>query len=201
MPLRTVQTLVSRIFLQSYYSKWTDQHSLEAWWEPRTRKIAEFVPKHTKVIEFGSGSRWLESYLDPTCEYVPSDLIDRGPGTVICDLNKRPLPDLKPIDLDVAVFIGVLEYVCDLPSVIEWLAKHVSVCVMSYVCASTDVYTIRGLNEALQRLKAGYMNNYREEELLALFHERGFVCVCDDTWENNRLFLLHSKDGKGKSTP
>jgi len=187
---KSTQRLSARLLHLSDHKRWSNPYSIEASWEPRTKKMAEFIPKEATVIEFGAGNRWLEQHLDPSCKYVPADLVDRGPGTIICDLNKRPLPDLTPLRVDVAVFIGVLEYVCDLPSVIEWLSNHVSFFAVSYVCANSSPCTIRGLKEMIQRLKAGYMNSYRKEGLLEVFRKVDFVCVRQDTWYNNDLFLF-----------
>ena len=112
---------------------------------------------------------------------------------MICDLNRRPLPDLEANTYDVAVFIGVLEYVRDVPSVLDWLAPRVSDCVMSYVCANVSRYSLRGMTESFRRLKMGWMNNYREEQIRALFDERGFVHVREAMWGNNRLFLFSKR--------
>src|SRR6185312_8871325 len=98
---------------------------------PRTRIAAGFVPDGSRVIEFGAGNRLLEKHLDSSCTYTPSDLVDRGPGTIVCDLNERPLPDLGTDTYDTAVILGVLEYLTDVPSLIDWLAQHVPLCVIS----------------------------------------------------------------------
>ena len=109
--------------------RWADPDSLYASWEPRNKQVAALVPKNSRVIEFGAGKRVLERYLDPSCTYVPSDVVDRGPGTILCDLNQRPLPALGSDVYDVAVLSGVLEYVRDVPSMLDWLTKQVAVCV------------------------------------------------------------------------
>ncbi len=141
------------------------------------------MPDNSRVIEFGAGRRVLERYLDPSCTYVPSDMVDRGPGTIICDLNQRPLPDLGYV-FDVAVLVGVLEYVRDVPLVLDWLAGHVAVCVLTYA-------PLRGgVVEAVGRLRHGWMNSYREDELRALFQVRGFELVREAGWDGQRLFVF-----------
>lgn len=172
------------------YKRWADPRTLKAAWEPRTKKVAALVPNNSRVIEFGAGNRILERYLDPSCTYVPSDIIQRGPGTIICDLNRRPLPDLGANVHDVAVLIGVLEYVRDVPSVLDWLTKYVTVCVLTYARAKANGYSPRALLERVGRLRHGWMNNYREEELRSLFRERGFELVRDDDWQRQRLFVF-----------
>src|SRR5205823_4537865 len=116
------------------HDRWTNPRSIYASWETRTQLAATLVPNQSRVVEFGAATRALERYLDPSCTYAASDLVDRGPGTIVCDLNARPLPDLGTDAYDVAVIMGVFEYVRDVPSVIDWLAKHFPVCVLSYAC-------------------------------------------------------------------
>jgi hypothetical protein len=124
---------------------------------------------------------------------VAYDIVDRGPGTIVCDLNRRPLPDLGANVYDVAVLIGVLEYLRDVPSALDWLARLVPVCVLSYSCAKADSYSLRGMLGTIKRLNNGWMSNYREEDLRSLFRERGFVSVREDSWENQRLFVFSQR--------
>jgi hypothetical protein len=142
------------------------------------------------VIEFGAGRRQLEKFIDRSCTYVPSDLIDRGLGTIIIDLNRRPLPDLRYVIADGAVFSGVLEYIRDLESLIAWLSEQVSFCIASYAYVSTNQNTIQKIRERFDRLYYGYMNSYTEEELVKLFNRYGFVCKMEDTWTSQRIFLF-----------
>ncbi|ORA20737.1 hypothetical protein BST14_01835 [Mycobacterium arosiense ATCC BAA-1401 = DSM 45069] len=155
-------------------------------WERRTERAAQLIPPGRHVIEFGAGTRKLERYLDPSCTYVPSDLADRGPGTIVCDLNSRPLPDLP--DYDTAVLLGVLEYLVDVPEIIGWLARQIQVCVVSYVCKSAG--SLSGVLEMIHRNRAGWMNHYREEQIVELFQEQGFEQVSAETCSGNRLFVF-----------
>ena len=170
--------------------RWADPRNIYASWESRNKELAALVPSNSRVIEFGAGKRILERYLDPSCSYVPSDIIDRGPGTIVFDLNQRPLPDLGPDAYDVAVFSGVLEYVREVPAVLDWLTKYVTVCVLTYAPAKARGHSPRGLLETIGRLRHGWMNNYREEELRSLFYERDFELVQGKDWEDQRLFVF-----------
>jgi Methyltransferase domain len=184
--LRMITTLLKKTDRR----RWADPNSLYASWEPRNRRVAALVPNNSRVIEFGAGKRILERYLDPSCTYVPSDVVDRGPGTIVCDLNQRPLPDLGSDVYDVAVLSGVLEYVRDVPSMLDWLTKYIAVCVLTYAPAKANGYSPRALLDGVSRLRHGWMNNYREEELRSLFRERSFELVQDDDWEEQRLFVF-----------
>ena len=186
---RWAKNVVRRSLGRSDYVRWADASNLEAWWEPRTRKLAAMVPKGTRVIEFGAGTRPLERCLDASCAYLASDLVERGPDTFVCDLNLRPLPDLGPLRPDVAVFAGVLEYVRDVPQVLGWLSGYVRYCVASYAIAHPGGL-VRNVAAGARRTYYGYMNSYRETDLVTVFHQAGFACLRTDTWNDQRLFLF-----------
>lgn len=188
--LRVTRILVDRLLHRSDYGRWSNPGSLETWWDARTKQLACLVPHGSRVLEFGAGRRELEQYLPRGCSYVPSDFVDRGPGTVICDLNRRPLPDLRYIAADVAVFGGVLEYIRDLPPLLQWLAGQVSFCAASYEYLTPKTTRLQGIRERWGRAYHGYLNSYTEEGLVALFEQAGFRCEKKDTWENHRLFLF-----------
>ena len=182
--------IIATFFKKTDRRRWADPRNIYASWESRNKELAALVPSNSRVIEFGAGKRILERYLDPSCSYVPSDIVDRGPGTIVFDLNQRPLPDLGPDAYDVAVFSGVLEYVREVPAVLDWLTKYVTVCVLTYAPAKARGHSPRGLLETIGRLRHGWMNNYREEELRSLFYERDFELVQGKDWEDQRLFVF-----------
>lgn len=197
---RVTKILLCKLLHRSDYQRWSNPHSLETWWDSRTEKIARLIPQNTRVIEFGAGRRQLEKFLDPGCTYIPSDLVDRGPGTIICDLNQRPLPDLRSVQAEVAVFSGVLEYIRDLESLIAWLSTQVSFCVASYTYVLPNSSTIHKMRAKCDRLYYGYMNDYTEEAFVALFNRCGFVCTVQDTWTSQRLFLFVNQRTTSLST-
>jgi hypothetical protein len=172
------------------HKRWEDPSSLDSAWAPRSQQVAALVPKGSRVIEFGAGTRVLERHLDPSCTYVPSDLVDRGPGTIVCNLNDRPLPDLGVDNFDVAVFIGVLEYVQDVPAVLDWMSEYVSVFVLACAPAKNNGFSPRATIETLSRLRAGWINSYSEDELTGLFNERGYDLVQDEDWKGQRLYVF-----------
>ena len=190
------RTVRCRLFRQTDFARWRDTSNFDADWEERTRMIARIVPKHSRVIEFGAGKRQLESYLDPSCSYVPSDLVDRGGNTIVLDLNSRPLPDLSHLKLDVAVFAGVLEYISDLDSVIIWLSDQVAMCVASYGCAHTRPRTVGRFKETIRRTSAGWINTFTEDALVQTFGAGGFILTKTYDWcvsdSSERIFVFNA---------
>jgi hypothetical protein len=178
----------ARILLRrSDVGRWGNLASHDPAWDERTRIIASLIPRGSKVLEFGAGRRSLQACLDPTCSYVPSDLVSRGPDTLVCDLNRRPLPDLSDLGPDVAVFGGVLEYIAKLEDIPRWLAAHVRTCIASYECARTAKDDRGRFAERRDRAAIGWLSTFNEQELLALFAESGFQCREKVIW--------HTPDG------
>jgi Methyltransferase domain len=176
------------------YRRWAEPRNIYSSWESRTERAAELIPDGSSVIEFGAAKRVLERHLDPSCSYVPSDIVDRGPGTLIADLNNRPLPEIDAGAYDVAVFMGVLEYIRDLPAVVDWLAERVQTCVVSYACAPAASNVLRTLRGTVVRLQHGWMNSYNAEQLRLLFSDRGYAAPHEELWENQRLFIFSQQD-------
>jgi hypothetical protein len=157
---------------------------LEAWWDARTRHIASMIPANSKVIEFGAGRRQLERMLPPGCTYVPSDLVDRGPGTIVADLNRRPLPDLRAVAPEVAVFGGVLEYINDVASVVKWLSDSgIATCVASFDAVPADAGVVQWFRERVRRVHFGYMCHLTEQQFQDVFREAGFFCDERQNWD------------------
>lgn len=177
------------------YKRWSDPQNLYSSWASRTERAAELLPAHSRVIEFGAGNRILEGYLDPSCTYTPCDLVDRGPGTIVCDLNKRPLPDFGPNTYDAAVIMGVFEYLTDVPGVVDWLGGMVSTVVLSYACPDTAHQSRRAALGTVDRVSRGWMNSYREDELRAMFAGSGFASTHEESWSQDdgyqhRMFVF-----------
>ena len=178
-------------------SRWQRLSSFEAQWEERARILGRLVPAGSRVIEFGAGPRGVARYLDPSCSYVASDVIRRSPDTLVWDLNARPLPDLSRLDVDVAIFGGVLEYLVRLASIAQWLSRHVSTCIASYECALTAPWSPGRLGERLRRARLGWVSTHTEAELVGLFRTAGFRCQQRVIWQtptgDEPIFVFRSE--------
>lgn len=180
---RRQQRLFVRTDDRTHDRRWRSLNNFEPDWDERTRLIAGLVPPGTRVLEFGAGRRQLERYLPPDCTYIPSDLVQRGRRTLVCDLNRRPLPRLAAIRPEVAVFGGVMEYVADVPSVIQWICRSVSTCIASYECVPDTAGTQAPIGVRIQRARMGWMSDHTEPQLHAFFREVGFACTGKTIWQ------------------
>ena len=175
---------------KSDYGRWRDINRLLPDWDTRTEQIGALISPGASVIEFGAGRMALRSYLPAGCSYTPSDVVYRGEGTIICDLNAKELPAL--VHYDVAVFSGVLEYVNDIPRLASYLSKSVNEVIASYA--------VLELNRTGRRA-SGWVNDYTEAELTNIFHNEGFLCASRERWRNQQVYCFHKKPGKDMPSP
>jgi hypothetical protein len=164
-----VRTFRNRLLPRTDFRRWQDLSNYNHDWDERTKTIAGLIAPGSRVLEFGAGRRQLEALLPPGCRYIPSDLVSRGEGTIVCDLNSPPFPDLRELQIDTAVFGGVLEYVTDLPRLVSWLSGQVRTCIASYECARSAPRTFARLRESFERARIGWLNSYDEAELRRIF--------------------------------
>ena len=161
------------------YRRWGNPGSLSPDWDSRTEQIARLIPPGASVLEFGAGRMALRDHLPEGCRYTPSDLVDRGAGTIVCDLNARELPPFPPHD--VAVFSGVLEYINDVGGLVRHVANNVNIIITSY----TDIEHVPG---KLVRRSQGWVNDYQSGQLREIFARSGFRCDRVEDWRNQKIY-------------
>ena len=142
--------------------------------------MAKLVPPNSRVLEFGAARRVLRNHLPEGCVYIPSDLVDRGPGTVVCDLNSPQWPVFP--EVDVIFFAGVLEYLVDVQGVLSRLQPLCKTIVTSYeVNWHPTPEALRG------RTKLGWINHLSWPELEVMFRECGFGVGLISRWNASVL--------------
>lgn len=173
--IKQVKTSLRKILGKSDYQRWGTDKDLSPDWDSRTKKIASLVEPGASVIEFGAGRLVLKTFLPDKCSYTPSDLVDRGNGTIVCDLNSEILPQFE--HYDVAVFSGVLEYINDVPRLMSHLSNFVSTIIASY--AVTDK------NPKIDKRRAlGWVNDYTDAQIIDIFEKTGFQCDYNEEWQS-----------------
>lgn len=164
-------------------NRWSDLKNYNSVWNDRTECMAKMIPFDAKtLLEFGAGTRFLETVLPEGVSYTPSDLVSRGDDTIVCDLNKLPY-NITDKTFDVVFLSGVLEYVVNLNKFINYLAELSDAYV---VCSYT---TVRGKSE-----RNGWTKIIPMNDLVAMFVAAGFEVVTETTWGNHRLFMFVKVD-------
>ena len=151
-------------------------------WDRRIAVIARLIPRGSAILDVGAGTRELEKLLPPGCVYIPLDFVDRGPDTLICDLNARRLEKFP--EVDIAVCSGVLEYVRDVPRLFAHLYEAADRVIASY---AVDDEGDKQHRKA--RKNNGWINAHTTAEIIQAFGGAGFsrITVVGD-WEAQRIF-------------
>jgi hypothetical protein len=164
------------------YDRWSDVKNHRAAWDGRNQIIAQLIPDNASVFEFGAGRRILERYLKPTNKYTPSDIVSRGVGTYICDLNQRPLPCFPKHDI--AVFSGVLEYLYGLKTLPSALSDSFPTVIASY----SILENTPSLDE---RRAFDWKNHYSFLGFIQVFEQCGYICSENVyPWKKQIIFLF-----------
>ena len=140
-------------------------------WKDRARAMSQLIPEDVKVLmDIGCGEELLKEFLCKDIKYYGLDYCERNKETIICDINKEKLPDIK---VDLYYMAGIIDYVIDIPNFIKQLSRA------KYVVMS------KTRNERFIRLDdkvmdSGYMNYgissyYCSNQITDMF-EIGFVC-------------------------
>lgn len=140
-------------------------------WKDRARAMSQLIPEDVKVLmDIGCGEELLKEFLCKDIKYYGLDYCERNKETIICDINKEKLPDIK---VDLYYMAGIIDYVTDIPNFIKQLSRA------KYVVMS------KTRNERFIRLddkvmESGYMNygtnSYYCSNLITDMFENGFVC-------------------------
>lgn len=167
---------------RSDLERWENNKELLKNWNERTRLMAEMVPVSAKVIEFGAGNMALKNYLPSTCEYQGSDLLQRSPEMIVCDLNKGINFSLSTYDT--AVFSGVLEYIFDIEKVFEQLKGEIKTIIVSYACSDIS---------SANRLASGWLSDYTKKSLEEIFFHNGYNIEDYLEWRKQSIYKLTRK--------
>jgi hypothetical protein len=165
---------------KSDVDRWKHKKWLFEDWNERTKIMAQWITPHASVLEFGAAKLALKQYLPKNVAYTPSDIVYRGEGTIVCDLNQT-IPDIKP--QDIIFFSWVLEYIYDLPNLVSNLSTKTNRFIISYG-------TFDKFNNLNNRKINGWVNAYTNEEILAIFKKNSFELIEIDTWKNQTIYIF-----------
>lgn len=133
-------------------------------WERRDRFVTQWIPKGLSVADVGCGAMTAEKLLLPRA-YLPIDIERWDERTRVLDLNAVDIPAHWLADVDLVLFLGVLEYLDDPLRHLGQTAALSKRMVVSYNVfakrsrlkqATADRWKSSLSDEDLQRAFAGY---------------------------------------------
>ncbi len=174
-----------------------DQETLT--WRQRTDVCVDLVVKldcsagsQGSIADIGCGDQKLCVALRArgvTCRYQGYDVLPQGPEVEPFDVQT----DVLPIGHDVAVMLGVSEYLEDLDGVIGSLARQVPHVIVSHVLRQHGYYSPERLAEL------GWRNHFSESEMHELLGRNGFVVIQRRLAPDQRTLLLLCRSAQFES--
>lgn len=129
------------------------------------------------------------------CRYHGYDLSPQGPGVQQFDVENESLPPTH----DLAVLLGVVEYLVHVEHAFLRLAGRVPHLIVSHVIRQAGHYT----SEQLEKLN--WRNHFSEGEIASVLDQNGFVVIRRSMAPDRRTMLfacrslLFAQDGTGRS--
>ena len=164
-------------------ARWSDPESYLPFWDGRAAAVAPLLRGRRWVCDIGCGRQALRARLEPGTRYLPADLRPWTADTESCELNQGRLPRRALRCCDVAVMLGVLEYVVDPGLLLTRLHRHAEHLLLTY-CAP-ELWTV-------DRAGFGWVNALSGAELRALLQRAGYAVTATSCFEDRQLVLQAS---------
>lgn len=159
----TVQAHNERRTLMERWSVLADAEGSH--WSARSSLAAEWLVEEKSITDFGCGMMYLEKYIRPEQQYIPSDVAARDHRTIVCDLNRQSIPKTHTSS---ATFLGVLEYIYETPNLLAEAAKNFDTLVMTYCVTDAP-------SAPPDRREHAWVNEYNRAEMEAIIAETGWT--------------------------
>ena len=116
---------------------WTHPQSYKDW-STRAERVVQFIrPDEKWICDIGCGAlQPVRHLLSANAIYLPADVREWTPDTVLCDLEGGILPLRYLVASDVCMMLGVVEYLSDPAAVFRLLAPSINRLLVTY--AATD---------------------------------------------------------------
>lgn len=162
---------------------WTGSYVFPEEWANRTILASELIDPNWDVVEFGAGNANLKNFLKDSQRYLPTDLVKRDPSFQIVNLDE---PLKLESNFDVGIAMGVLEYVSDVESTLNEIAKNLPNFITTYCAAKSKLRKF-----ILIRRYIGWNNHHTKNEFEDIVHQAGYKILTQSKLENRFLYSQH----------
>ena len=191
LALDFLRNFIFRKFHLSDTKRWINEESLKAGWEERNAIIASHISKGASVIDLGCGKMTLRKFLAPECTYQPVDIVKRSPDCIVCNFNKKQLPQRAKYDY--VVCSGLLEYIHDLPSFISGIQSYANTFIITY--STMEYFPSKSL-----RARNGWVNTLTDEDIISLITKTGAQISHKETIYSNQTLYVFTQQGISLNT-
>ena len=165
-------------------ARWSDAEELIPGAEARAQAAARRIEAGSRVLDLGAGTMALAKVLAPECTYVPADLVARSDDCHVVDVNQGQFPQGR---YDVVTLLEVLEYVHDIPPLLE----RVGSCAERLICS----YHVRGHETANERRQHGWFNDFSDGDIARMLAQARWRIVEQAGQEFGTLYSCRAADG------
>ena len=129
-------------------------------------------------MDIGAGAEGLRRHLTPGTKYQPVDRVRRSKATLVLDMDSMPLPT----GYDIAVAIGLLECLNDVPGFFKRVAASCHTLVFTYHRHRVE--------------RPEWVNRYTPDELRALAEAAGFRLNVMGNWKGALIYRARRSRGR-----
>jgi hypothetical protein len=147
-------------------TRWSKAESFRENWDTRAPFAAALCADSKVVCDIGCGKQTLRKLLPLHIVYRPADLVQRTDDTAVCDFNKNQLPESYLIEADTVTLLGVLEYVYDVPWVLNSVREYIETLIVSYNPSDMIFHN---------RRERGWVNDYKLDEFVQMLVACGYI--------------------------
>jgi hypothetical protein len=144
--------------------RWAKLENLATQWDARAAMAAEFVVPGKRVLDVGAGAMALGRALPESCHYTPADVVARSPECQVVDLNRGDFPSGN---FDYVTFLGVLEYVHDVPAALRHALQAAPSMIVTYCSVVAE--------DEQRRRGMGWVNDFEVDAFEAILREAGWT--------------------------
>ena len=158
--------------------RWGDPSELSEGAEARAALAAPHIAPGQRLLDLGAGAMRLRALLPEGCHYTPVDLVPFSPDCLVMDLNRGELPE---VEVDLVLALEFLEFVHDVPQLLQRIAEKAGRLICSYRCH--DAISTR------DRRRQGWVNDHSEQDFADMLAAAGWAIEERERGAGTTLFV------------
>lgn len=160
-------------------TRWSDPGEITDGADQRATLAAKHIPPRSSVMDLGAGARRLVAALPEGGTYLPVDLVRFTDAGEVLDLNQGQFPERA---VDVVAALELLQYIHDVPALLERCAAAAPNLILSYPLATAG-------DDADARRAQGWFNDFDAAALTAMLDTAGWKIDARESAGASELFV------------
>ena len=190
--LQLLSNAVNTCTSVTHVNRWANINNFPDAWNERVdvmgRVLNEYFNTNITLLDVGCGRMYLKSVLSQNTSYTGLDVVERGGGAIVADLNDFSEWE-KLGEYDVIFCSGSLEYLNDLEGFFRGVSGQCKYLFFSF--------SILGEQSMLERRRMGWRSHYSRDEVKVLLRESGYEI--EEVRDFKSQILVLCKSGEGLS--